>query len=476
MSSEPPITPGAGPSPSGPEPSRKGSVKRARELLEAGVRPTRAPPVPKPPPLRPGHQTQWPLPASGLQPRPLNPNPLPQQHPRYWHPRGPPPARPPRPSEVPSQLPSPSVYSVRSGQASEVSLNYPSRPARSFSHPKPPQSLPPPRPRPGANDDSCVSPTSTVDMNSRISFTTDDLFRQSTASSTVSVPIMPPVRTPEPPVPPVDPRSRTAGLTAPNSRVSRARRSSVSPIPESVEFADPRQTLGSLASSRAIPSSWGSSPAESEILGAYLDDASDEDKNNAEIDQDQGETLVRNASLGKRQKPTMRTIMKSNPNSEVSIPDVPSTNPREEKNEKAATGLTEGAAVGQAVHAPNPARRNSDSTTSAESCVDPEKPRFADVVYKTALEKGVVALPALPKAAPTMSDKRPGGRKPPRLDMDAVRDAETRGSLSSLSDLIRRATKLASNLDRGRTASRADLVADSEYKGFMGKFLKPKIR
>lgn len=243
-----------------------------------------------------------------------------------------------------------------------------------------------------------------------------------------------------------------------------------------MEFADPRQTLGSLASSRAIPSSWGSSPAESEILGAYLDDASDEDKNNAEIDQDQGETLVRNASLGKRQKPTMRTIMKSNPNSEVSIPDVPSTNPREEKNEKAATGLTEGAAVGQAVHAPNPARRNSDSTTSAESCVDPEKPRFADVVYKTALEKGVVALPALPKAAPTMSDKRPGGRKPPRLDMDAVRDAETRGSLSSLSDLIRRATKLASNLDRGRTASRADLVADSEYKGFMGKFLKPKIR
>lgn len=71
----------------------------------------------------------------------------------------------------------------------------------------------------------------------------------------------------------------------------------------------------------------------------------------------------------------------------------------------------------------------------------------------------------MPKAAPMMSDKRPEGRRPPRLDIDAVRDAETRGSLSSLSDLIRRATKLASNLDRGRTASRADLVnAGADYQ------------
>lgn len=47
-----------------------------------------------------------------------------------------------------------------------------------------------------------------------------------------------------------------------------------------------------------------------------------------------------------------------------------------------------------------------------------------------------------------------GRKRPPRLDVDAVRDAEARGSLSSLPDLIRRATRLASNLDRGRTASR----------------------
>lgn len=50
--------------------------------------------------------------------------------------------------------------------------------------------------------------------------------------------------------------------------------------------------------------------------------------------------------------------------------------------------------------------------------------------------------------------ERAGKRRPPRLNVDAVKEAEARGSLTSLSDLIRRATKLASNLDRGKTASR----------------------
>ncbi|XDG07705.1 hypothetical protein ABKA04_007320 [Annulohypoxylon sp. FPYF3050] len=48
-------------------------------------------------------------------------------------------------------------------------------------------------------------------------------------------------------------------------------------------------------------------------------------------------------------------------------------------------------------------------------------------------------------------------RRPPRLDMDAVRAAEARGSLTSLPDLIRRATRLAALMDRGRRpASRFD--------------------
>lgn len=48
-------------------------------------------------------------------------------------------------------------------------------------------------------------------------------------------------------------------------------------------------------------------------------------------------------------------------------------------------------------------------------------------------------------------------RRPPRLDIDAVREAESRGSLTSLPDLIRRATRLASMIDKGkRPSSRLD--------------------
>jgi hypothetical protein len=72
------------------------------------------------------------------------------------------------------------------------------------------------------------------------------------------------------------------------------------------------------------------------------------------------------------------------------------------------------------------------------------------------------------EARPSMSDKRPPGRRPPRLDLDTVRETEARGSLTSLPDLIRRATKLAANLDRGRTASRLgmlDVFSSSEKLG-----------
>jgi hypothetical protein len=57
-------------------------------------------------------------------------------------------------------------------------------------------------------------------------------------------------------------------------------------------------------------------------------------------------------------------------------------------------------------------------------------------------------------------------RRPPRLNIDAVREAEVRGSLTSLPDLIRRATRLASALDRGaRPASnlRWDQELPSDY-------------
>ncbi|KAJ6032326.1 hypothetical protein N7540_003058 [Penicillium herquei] len=479
----PPSQPISRPSPGlSSEPERKGSVKRARQLLEAGVRPTGitvSRPSPSPPVRDAAYQTPWPLPASGLQPRPLNPH-----HPRFMDSRGPPPLRPPRPSDVPSQIPSPSIYSVRSGESSDPNLPlnssnpypYPTRPGRSFSHPNQRHH----QPRLTANNET-LSSASTVDMSSHSPVGTDELFRLSTHSTSSSIPYTSSIV----PLPeramPQSPHQASGLNVPPNTRRSRVQ-SSVSPIPE--EIPDPRQGFRSYASSRVIPSSWGSGPAESEILGAYLDEASSDEGDERHNHEHEEANPVRSASVGKRQRPTMRTIMKSNPSSEVSIPDIPNTAlsyvsgesthdtmepTRMTMTEKMTCIPTDGHI---SMRTPSPVRRGSISSLSGESCVDPEKPRFAKQeeqrTFRGALEK---ELETLPQAAPTMSDKRPNGRKPPRLNLDAVRGAEARGSLSSLTDLIRRATKLASNLDRGRTASRADLAGegfcfnDSGYRG-----------
>ncbi len=73
---------------------------------------------------------------------------------------------------------------------------------------------------------------------------------------------------------------------------------------------------------------------------------------------------------------------------------------------------------------------------------------------------------------PGMSSKVPVNKRPAKLDIDAVRDMEARGSTTSLAELIRRATKLASNLDRGKTASRLgmlDMFGSSEKGGQPGR-------
>lgn len=54
--------------------------------------------------------------------------------------------------------------------------------------------------------------------------------------------------------------------------------------------------------------------------------------------------------------------------------------------------------------------------------------------------------------------------------MDAVRDAEARGSLTSLPDLIRRATRLASMMNEGkRPASRLNDLNDFPPPGGFGE-------
>ena len=444
MKSSAPRNQGSGPGPNrGPE--RKGSVRRAREMLEAGRRPKiQASPANSPamPSFRqdPAHMTQWPLPDDDLPPNVVD------QHGRPFVPRGPPPQRPPRPD-----VPSPSVYSERSlPDAAPSPLHFQPRQVPSFSQPLPHHAAP-------RHPDQ-----SSVESNiPRSSVATEDLFRQSAVSSSDSIPSIPDFPVPaqaahaEHNVPQRVPRGRTSNLAPPTSRPSMKRRSSVSPIPEE----SPRGFQGSVASSRVIPSSWGSGPAESEILGTYLDvDSDDSDPKDLH---EASTGLVRQASLGKRGKPSLRTIQRSTTESPA---------PSRDEASKAVTAEATPTAISKGVpggdsSAKAPRDSFLTSSTDTSSHLDPEKlPIVLDEPRQTASPDAhdVSALEkeagVFPKAAPTMSDKRPGGRRPPRLDMSAVRDAEKRGSLTSLPDLIRRATKLATNLEHGRTASRNDLL------------------
>ncbi|KAF6222957.1 hypothetical protein HO133_001008 [Letharia lupina] len=73
------------------------------------------------------------------------------------------------------------------------------------------------------------------------------------------------------------------------------------------------------------------------------------------------------------------------------------------------------------------------------------------------LEKGGALAPsgtASPSTAASMTGK--GTKRPPNLNLKATK--EGRDSATSLPELIRRATKLASNLDRGKTASRLGML------------------
>ncbi|ODA78740.1 hypothetical protein RJ55_06123 [Drechmeria coniospora] len=73
------------------------------------------------------------------------------------------------------------------------------------------------------------------------------------------------------------------------------------------------------------------------------------------------------------------------------------------------------------------------------------------------LSAGPETLIAAPRLPDSHANQASHMRQPLTIDIDAVRKAESRGSLTSLPELIRRATRLASMIDRGsRPASRTD--------------------
>ncbi|KAL4863754.1 hypothetical protein BDV12DRAFT_21650 [Aspergillus spectabilis] len=421
---------------------RKGSVRRAREMLEAGRRPKiRVPQTNTAVPLPGAHIPQtngWPLSGDNhLRPNGVDPqgrlsNMVDSQGKLLVSrgiPHPPPPLRPPR-----HDLPSPSVYSERSvsdAYPSPLHVNYP---APSFSQPFANQhhihpALREAVPMPVANE---------------------DMFRKSAASSLGSIPSIPDFP------PPLPSQNKMGNLAPPvPMRSIMNRRSSVSPIPE--ELPDSPTILSKpYAPSRVTASSWNSEQRESDILGAYLDGDSDGAQGSTSSAEHGEVTLVRQASLGKRGKPALRTISKPN----VDTSQLGGNNDRSGTLPVQITGASL-----KEIAAGLNTRDSFDSSSSGESGLDPEKPpivlgedtsshhSYANDVRNLEQEGG-----ALPKRTPTMSEVRPGARRPPRLNMNAVREAEARGSLTSLSDLIKRATKLATNLEHGRTASRNDLL------------------
>ncbi|MBE3044600.1 hypothetical protein IMZ48_18950 [Candidatus Bathyarchaeota archaeon] len=199
----------------------------------------------------------------------------------------------------------------------------------------------------------------------------------------------------------------------------------VSPIPEE----SPRtRSHTSLASSAAMPESWGSvSPGNSP---AYPDAtyAGMAGTNADEPEMDgEGNKVVRSASIGKRGKPHI--VM----NKGASTPRQSDPMPTHENPFADGTGLAESSSF-------ESLRTRSKSPTPPSTVAG-----FGDATQLDASQAG-------------MSYNRLSAiRQPPRLDMEAVENTRARGSMTSLPDLIRRATRLAAMMDGGkRPASRFD--------------------
>ncbi|KAI4124255.1 MAG: hypothetical protein LQ347_005805, partial [Umbilicaria vellea] len=264
--------------------------------------------------------------------------------------------------------------------------------------------------------------------------------------------------------------------------------SHVTPIPEEM----PETGHGSFASSHVIPTSWGDGPPES-----YLGLDEDEEERKEELsekqaerfsrseDLDDGNELLRSASLGKRQKPSLTTIGNPDPSQRKAVRSegnsartssqtavaarnaggatYPSlVTPSEEK--QSLGNINEGTffepvSEGPAQKVPNALAK--ETYTSAQRARTPVSAYAADPRIDYTLgsfEKGTTlhsSGSSSPFTLPTppMSGKT-GLRRPPPLNLGSAVDPDVRGSLTSLPDLIRRATRLASNLDRGKTASR----------------------
>ncbi|KAK6522149.1 hypothetical protein TWF281_002715 [Arthrobotrys megalospora] len=281
----------------------------------------------------------------------------------------------------------------------------------------------------------------------------------------------------------------------------------VSTIPEeSSEYG--RTGHGSYASSHVIPSSWGSAagglwiPGSNEELmsdASSISKGSNKSRNDGYEDFDEGATLVRQASMGRKQKPKLTNVRarsterssersseksseKSDLRSKSSKSDLTNNSHNHGKQgsiaslrlEQKMSGKSEkmmmaSQPIGSQMELtdelqPPPKigfwqRLSSMSTRSNSSDMAPKPLRLPS--GKNSPEDNYTTMHGRKESqSPSMATGPLGANlsipqpalnrpRPPRLNIDAVREAEARGSLTSLPELIRRATKLAAVLETG---------------------------
>lgn len=463
------------------EKSPSGSVKRARQRAAAGLPPPQQAQVP-----------QYPSPLSIRSPR-RSPQQEPSPTDRVPYPQYPSPgSSSPRNVPIDANRPSPDFSPQRfAGGRQEQSIDRGLAPQR------------PPRPNFGPT----MAQSSQTDQPQRSyweegSFGSSDSSRPlttattSTDSSTGSIPDFPPI----PPMPPMPlfqaPPRRNLG-PPPSARKGGSgyysNTSFVPPIPEEMSDAH-----SSIASSNLIPESWGDGPPRY-YMGGGIDEEDEDDaqggnsgRGSSAGDHDDMSGLVRKGSLGRARMPFLDT-----PDSGDESDRASHTRELEwqaQEDERWRTGPPGMDPIGRHnfrgngrlnpqllysgyasdlsfLDSPHTQSRSQSPMPNLDapsqpganpyfgtpsSAGSPIDPRIGEILGH--LEKGgaLASSGTASPSVPSISEK--GFKRPPRLNLEEPKEVLGRGSATSLPELIRRATKLASNLDRGKTASRIGML------------------
>ncbi|KAI9739912.1 MAG: hypothetical protein M1818_004968 [Claussenomyces sp. TS43310] len=348
-----------------------------------------------------------------------------------------------------------------------------------------------------------------------MTFTSSSVSRPSTVSSVGTIPDFPV------PVPTVSSSGLGRGPNIgppPSSRrgISSYYSSSslVASIPEeNHQYKPPHR---SYASSAAIPSSWEPDTAG---FNFYVDDDErfpdnyiiEEGEESRESFYDDGEEreLVRSASIGRRGKPNMVTTKSSDRLREgQSVKQVNNDRVKDMPGFDAVAAMTGRGGMDSVRPGPytvqpvlregpvwpvvrevnsalsggtgllDPSSSSSETIPSIGQGALKEEPSL--IVPRIKSEPHIGHILSAHEAAstlnPTSLTSSEGSvsrlstiRRPPRLNLDVVREAESRGSLTSLPDLIRRATKLATMMEIGkRPGSRLDDLDESRGQQDLG--------